>query len=399
MSALDLAEPQALIHTPDSADGDWLHVVLLRRVKDAEWICLQPDASLVKWNLATHRIIALLRRAPFPEAVRGFVVEFQAPPNEGELSIFHAQAAQTAGLLGADGGSGLAMTRPGLSWRVSHPGSQYFGEQVDDAVMAADATGVSRGAMGLAFFHDEWLHVERVPDAELASWRNYIRSGPGRDPRIAGDVRDASGRPFVSLHDYLGMLRTVDRTNDPSWPHRGPSAAVELLHGVRGSGKELVQYDEHWANLSGIPAQSAVRHEHRSLFHTLALLQTYDQLDIPATAGGEFLCRRIVQIQRATKANPASPSFTGLHQMVAHTLDETGGLAVQAFTAHFAGVAEAEARVLKQNRLLRTELGGRGKTSGRGGKEDTEDDEEPASAATGGSRRGARRKAAASKKV
>ncbi len=80
MSALDLAEPQALIHTPDSADGDWLHVVLLRRVKDAEWICLQPDASLVTWNLATHRIIALLRRAPFPDAVRGYVVEFQAPP-------------------------------------------------------------------------------------------------------------------------------------------------------------------------------------------------------------------------------------------------------------------------------------------------------------------------------
>ena len=102
MSALDLAEPQALIHTPDSADGDWLHVVLLRRVKDAEWICLQPDGSLVKWNLATHRIIALLRRAPFPEAVRGFVVEF---PGAAERGIFHAQAVQTAGLLGADGGS------------------------------------------------------------------------------------------------------------------------------------------------------------------------------------------------------------------------------------------------------------------------------------------------------
>ncbi len=83
MSALDLAEPQALIHTPDSADGDWLHVVLLRRVKDAEWICLQPDATLATRNPATHRVTALLRRAPFPEAVRGYVVEFLAGPNEG----------------------------------------------------------------------------------------------------------------------------------------------------------------------------------------------------------------------------------------------------------------------------------------------------------------------------
>ena len=84
--------------------------------------------------------------------------------------------------------------------------------------------------------------------------------------------------------------------------------------------------------------------------------------------------------------------------MVAHTLDESGGLAVQAFTAHFAGVAEAEARVLKQNRLLRTELGGRNKQSGLGGKEDTEDDEEPDPAATGGKRRVARRKAVVKKK-
>ena len=42
--------------------------------------------------------------------------------------------------------------------------------------------------------------------------------------------------------------------------------------------------------------------------------------------------------------------------MTEHALDEGGGLATMEFTAHFAGIAEAEARVLKQNRLYRAEL-------------------------------------------
>ncbi len=42
--------------------------------------------------------------------------------------------------------------------------------------------------------------------------------------------------------------------------------------------------------------------------------------------------------------------------MTTHALDGRGGLATSAFTQHFATVAEADARILKQNRLLRAEL-------------------------------------------
>jgi hypothetical protein len=97
-----------------------------------------------------------------------------------------------------------------------------------------------------------------------------------------------------------------------------------------------------------------------------------------------------VQIQRAVKANPAAPNFAGLHQMTAHTLDETGGLAAQAFTQHFATIAEAEAHVLEQNRLLRSEMTTRG-AAGAGAAEDTDDEEEPQ--ASGAARRRRRPKA------
>ena len=66
-------------------------------------------------------------------------------------------------------------------------------------------------------------------------------------------------------------------------------------------------------------------------------------------------------IERAVRVNPRAPSFVGLHKMIEHALDESGGVAAREFTAHMATLAEAEARVLKQNRLLREELEARRK--------------------------------------
>ena len=180
---------------------------MLKRVEDAEWTCPQPDVSLVAWSLATHRIIALLRRVAFPVAVRGYVVEF-------------------------------------------------------------------------------------------------------------------------------------------------PAALI------------------------GLPVLNAVRRKFESLCVALALSPNYYQLDIPAKAGRGFLCRRTGQLQRAPRVSPAWPSSTGLRHRVAHTLDESGDLAVLALTAHLGAVVGAEARVLKRC-LLPTELGGRRTPSGPGDEEDIEDDEDP----------------------
>ena len=61
-------------------------------------------------------------------------------------------------------------------------------------------------------------------------------------------------------------------------------------------------------------------------------------------------------IERAVKVSPRCPSFHGLHKMIEHSLEEGGGIATKEFTAHMAQMAEADARVLKQNRLYREEL-------------------------------------------
>ncbi len=353
MAGLDIAEPQVLIHAPDHADGDWLHAVLLRRVEQSKWICLLPDRTIERRDLSAAPLHMVARLAAFPDSVVDYTVRFSTPPTDVELGVYHARASQMAMVLGGEHTVPPAAAA-GSSWRICHTGAARLGDAVDDELVQNGQC--IRGAMGLAQVDGEWWPVERVLDAEYAAWRTYMLHGPHRDQRIAGDVRDAAGRSFVSLHDYLGLLRPVDRSKEPDYPHPGPSAATEVLQGVRGSGRELLPYDEMWAAPSGIHAESAIRKEHKTLFTARQLFQSWDQIDLPATAGGEFLCRRAIQIQRAVRSNPKAPNFVGLEKMTTHALDGRGGLATMAFTQHFATVAEADARILKQNRLLRAEL-------------------------------------------
>ena len=133
------------------------------------------------------------------------------------------------------------------------------------------------------------------------TWLASCRRGPRRHPRIAGDGRDAAGRRYLGLHDDPGLLRPIDWSKDKDWPHRGPPAASELLAGVRGAGRELIAYDEYWDQNLGVHQTSNIRLLHNTIFHALALFQTYDQLDVPALAGAEYLAWWAIQVQRAVK--------------------------------------------------------------------------------------------------
>ena len=129
-----------------------------------------------------------------------------------------------------------------------------------------------------------------------------------------------------------------------------------MLTAIRNSGVEIIPYDERWAAGSGIRGESSLRQEHKHLCHALALFVTFDQVDMTNLAGIELMSRRLLQIERAVKASPRAPSFLGLEKMTQHAIDEGGGLATQEFTQHFATVAESDARIMRQQRLLRDEL-------------------------------------------
>ena len=98
----------------------------------------------------------------------------------------------------------------------------------------------------------------------------------------------------------------------------------------------------------------------------LATAICYDRLDVSNCAAVELAGRRIIMIERAVKVSNKAPSCAGLHSMIEHALDEGGGIATREFTAHMATLPEAEARILKQNRLLREEIELKKKNSGAG---------------------------------
>eukprot|EP00974_Lingulodinium_polyedra_P088456 8577133-Lingulodinium_polyedra.AAC.1 len=61
----------------------------------------------------------------------------------------------------------------------------------------------------------------------------------------------------------------------------------------------------------------------------LGLLQSYDGLDLPCLAGGEFASRVALYLQRAVRSNPKRPNFEGLDRMFERAIDSSGGARAQ----------------------------------------------------------------------
>ena len=101
-AGFDIAEPQVLVANAGGASWSWTHLVLLRRLRDARWLALRPGGLIDTVDLAQLRILAVGRRAQFPSALDGLVELFDDEPSPAAMGMFHAQANQTAVLLGGE---------------------------------------------------------------------------------------------------------------------------------------------------------------------------------------------------------------------------------------------------------------------------------------------------------
>ena len=167
---------------------------------------------------------------------------------------------------------------------------------------------------------------------------------------------------MAPLNEAYEALRPEDVAKKEGWPHAGPRALLEVIASILGLGLSFLTYHDYWQKQSGIHPEAAARWEHKVLCTTLALLTCLDRLDVSNCSGAEYAARRLVMLEKAVAVNPKSPSFHGLHRLIEHSLSEGGGVATRDFTAYMSQVAEADARVLKQNRLYREELATKTKT-------------------------------------
>ena len=100
---------------------------------------------------------------------------FDDPLADRDLRDAYARANLTSLLVGlpvgpATGRAGGFAPRRWESWRVCHPGCEYFGDEVPDDVVRNHTTGVDKGALGLALIEGFWWPVERVREDEVDAW-------------------------------------------------------------------------------------------------------------------------------------------------------------------------------------------------------------------------------------
>ena len=102
--ALDIQQPQVLVHYPDDDDNDllWHHRILLCKAgAGSTWVCASPDLDICIHDLATHRHIVLGRSSAFPARVADQLYAFD-PLSPAELADLVRQARLHARILSGE---------------------------------------------------------------------------------------------------------------------------------------------------------------------------------------------------------------------------------------------------------------------------------------------------------
>ena len=105
-------------------------------------------------------------------------------------------------------------------------------------------------------------------------------------------------------------------------------------------------------DVDGGQPEGGVVVELRYLVYMLWTKLCVDLLNITHLLSGEHLARRILQIQKAIRRSPKHPDFTGLDQLMASQLDETGGVVTAKFDEWVAQEQKTQAIIMKNTRLL-----------------------------------------------
>ena len=133
-----------------------------------------------------------------------------------------------------------------------------------------------QGQHGVVSWDDNVEFVRELVSSELEKFKED-RKDSLSDARLLGDHRGPQGKRHMNLQEALALMS--QETFD-DWAFTGPRATKEYLTSVRDGPGDLISYHAGWVRASGIAANSAIAHEHRTLIETLRLGLSRDQLDL-----------------------------------------------------------------------------------------------------------------------
>ena len=251
-------------------------------------------------------------------------------------------------------------------WRIADTGSKAFGEEIPAGAMRDREASVIKDNVALINVDGQWTYAEKVMPDKFEEWQREKRAGPGRDPRLLGDVRDWSGQRFVDAPAGLKLMKQVKQ---PVPVLDGPPALEEYAEGLIRVGFNFVTHNLDWEAKSGVAPRGGVAREHKFVSTWLYLMLTTDQLDISNLISAELAARRLIQIEAAVRRNPKAPDFDGLDMVMATPVGPGGEVVTRDFTKWVAERQKDEGFLMKQQRLLREERAADDKRQ-KGGKDD-----------------------------
>ena len=352
---LDIPERQVLLNF-DEDHYEWHARILLLALGAARWICCTPTFDIEIEDFADETVHPLSRNSSFP--MGGFRPIFAFRPSEvteAALATMRAAAAALAEVMGVVVAPAAAIG--GLIWYFADAAEEFFGEPVPISVVSDAEKAIIRNSVGLATIPGvngttRWTTMERMSPNDKEEWLAEKREGAGRDKRLAKHQSDPSGGRALFRTAISGMNKSLAPNGEI---FSGPSSVAEVCTAIADSGLEPPGFQAQWVTSSGVPPTSSAARESAFLLYLLWLLATVDRFDLFACAGAEHICRRYLQLQRAVRRNPRAPDYEGLGAYLEHAMESSGNVRSQNFDKYVAGIMEAEARILKQQRLNREE--------------------------------------------
>ena len=199
-----------------------------------------------------------------------------------------------------------------------HGGSEYIVERVAKASLSlwcpltrgtqARHTAALPGVPPLAALRAE---LGRGADAQAAAGAS-LPKGKEKEEEVQPDVRvlevdyDTHGTR-TKVWSEVCAESSEHRFRD--WPVTGPLTVLHLIKHILRYGPLPTQWIEAWARRKHIATTDRVFHELRSLAEIIETLGVYDQLNLPALAGIEILCRCFQTLLEAHSTPGAKPNY------------------------------------------------------------------------------------------
>ena len=228
--------------------------------------------------------------------------------------------------------AGVAVAAPSLRLRIAETSAAEFWT---GSCNRSGPESNSRRSTRLRWNGSQWrasavgsASVYRTPSSELGSNEPRRCSGQLPTPRSQG---------------YDGLATRMTMCN--------------LGGAVFGSWAGVTPTTHHdlWQQQSGVHSEAPMCWEHKFLCQTFWFAVQYDRLDESNAARLE-LVTRLGDNRAGGQAQPECPSFCVLASPDRQRSVRGGWVTTKDFTARVAEIAEEEARILKQNRLLREEI-------------------------------------------